>query len=617
MKTGRLITWLSLLGFIFLANGIKPVQAADTYKINQYQTQVNVQSDGSAQVEQRIRFKIEDDINGIYINQDLSTKTGKTKQLEQPQISVNQQAFTAGGNQAGQYELTNDQQVYRFKLYQPATDGDTLNVVLKYRLTNLIINYRDTAELNWRVIGTGWDSDLDNVAITIQLPKKLAKDQLKSWTHGDLAGQQVVDAAKGQVKIMLDSNPANQMLESHLIFPTSVTATNPNRIDQNKRAAILKAEKALAEKANRQRQMQRKMVVILSVILVVIAPIGIWLIARHVKKALPKQSYSTNHPEHVYELPDENGPAVVQYLLNYPGTKDTKTDSLSATILDLVARRHLAIKEVPATTGLFHKNKVTYQIQLIDQTQLTQSEQSLVHWLFDIIGDQRQVTLEQVEAYPKKHNQERFLKAYKAWQTAVQEEAVQTGWLLGKAQSTVTYVTGWLVVSVVLLVASIGGSLIGLLLPWPILSSVILVGYCAWQLKHLKLWSTIGDQKRYEWLGFKQMLKDITSLDMAAVTDVILWDRYLSYATAFGVADRVIKALKVQFSTEVIATMPLGYYYGGFYGVNMGQSFNQALDHSFSTAFSVANATSASGGSGGFSGGSSGGFGGGSGGGTF
>ena len=140
-----------------------------------------------------------------------------------------------------------------------------------------------------------------------------------------------------------------------------------------------------------------------------------------------------------------------------------------------------------------------------------------------------------------------------------------------------------------------------------------------WRRFNLQLWTQLGYEKRGEWQGFKQMLKDISTLDMANVPDVLLWDRYLSYATAFGIADKVVKALKIRLTPEQLQTMPLGYYYYYGYtgGLNIGQSFTTALNSSVGSAVSAANPTSVSGGSGGFSGGSSGGFGGGSGGGTF
>ncbi|MEL1196607.1 hypothetical protein AADX85_16235, partial [Staphylococcus epidermidis] len=78
-------------------------------------------------------------------------------------------------------------------------------------------------------------------------------------------GQQVVEPDKGRVTIKLANNPANQFVESHIIFPTAVTAANPNQIDQSRRAAIIKQEARLAQQANQERKAQKRRYWLLSI----------------------------------------------------------------------------------------------------------------------------------------------------------------------------------------------------------------------------------------------------------------------------------------------------------------------------------------------------------------
>ena len=66
LKRSRYL-WLALMVLPVLLLLVKPVQAADTYDISRYHVQVNVQKDGSALVEQKMNFDIQDDINGIYL----------------------------------------------------------------------------------------------------------------------------------------------------------------------------------------------------------------------------------------------------------------------------------------------------------------------------------------------------------------------------------------------------------------------------------------------------------------------------------------------------------------------------------------------------------------------
>ena len=65
-----------------------------------------------------------------------------------------------------------------------------------YVLSGLITNYQDTAELNWKILGAGWDVRLHNVKVTLQLPKPVA--DLQAWTHGPLTGYTDVERAQGK-----------------------------------------------------------------------------------------------------------------------------------------------------------------------------------------------------------------------------------------------------------------------------------------------------------------------------------------------------------------------------------------------------------------------------------
>ena len=127
-----------------------------------------------------------------------------------------------------------------------------------------------------------------------------------------------------------------------------------------------------------------------------------------------------------------------------------------------------------------------------------------------------------------------------------------------------------------------------------------------------------GEKAAKEWTAFKKMLKNVSTLDMAEVGSLVLWDHFLVYAISLGVSKKVIKALKIQFPKETIDTMEVGHYYHSD-SMFSSSTFHSSFESSFTSAVGRANSnmSSTSGSEGGFSGGSSGGGGGGSGGGAF
>jgi uncharacterized membrane protein len=106
-----------------------------------------------------------------------------------------------------------------------------------------------------------------------------------------------------------------------------------------------------------------------------------------------------------------------------------------------------------------------------------------------------------------------------------------------------------------------------------------------------------GRVKNLQWTNFKRYITDYSLMKEHPPQHVILWEEYMVYATAFGVAKEVSKALKVVMPEEVSTNQQFAVY--SAFAVS---SFSTSTDYS------------SSGGSGGFGGGG-GGFGGGGGGG--
>lgn len=49
-----------------------------------------------------------------------------------------------------------------------------MNFTYQYVLNNAVINWKDTAELNFKVIGDGWETELNNIKVTINCQDKMS-----------------------------------------------------------------------------------------------------------------------------------------------------------------------------------------------------------------------------------------------------------------------------------------------------------------------------------------------------------------------------------------------------------------------------------------------------------
>ena len=610
MQKKRRLSWLSVLGLLagFCLWFSLSMQAAADYDIDQYRVNVDIQRDGSANVTQAMTYQFDDDYHGVFNVQDLKGIRGA--QLESVTTQLNSgptTIATAGNTEANNtYQLTQNADRMRVKLYRQVQDDDELKVVYRYRLQGVVTNYADTAELNWKVIGSGWDVALDNVKIVIQLPAKNVS-ALQAWTHGPLSGQTKVDRAAGRVTMTLGHNPANQFVESHLLFPTTVTATNTRTSTVKRKATVQKQEAKLAQAANEKRrrnQLLRRGLFGVAVVVWLLVMIGYaWWLARHPAKR-HQQPIPINHS---FDVPPV-APAVAESLW---AQKSPNTDALTAEILRAAANQELTIETVAG------KRKPDVRL-----TQLKPVTNSFLAHCFDKVAVDGQFLLTDLKKYGKRDKAGRLGKWFSKWQTEVdqdvavyQDEAnyrLRNQWLMA---ANIVSIMGVIATGAGLLVSS--KAVILMAVPAVVAAVAFWIGWLI-QRRRIAINTDEGLELRNQINGLRRMLKDIGHFNTAQVGDLILWEQILPYAAAFGLADQVTKQLAIDFGTEALATGMLVYY--PLFYANGGLDFDLsgAINDSFSGALDASgSASSSSGSSGGFSGGSSGGFGGGSGGGAF
>ena len=126
--------------------------------------------------------------------------------------------------------------------------------------------------------------------------------------------------------------------------------------------------------------------------------------------------------------------------------------------------------------------------------------------------------------------------------------------------------------------------------------------------KDYLLLTQFGQDEYAKWRGLYNFLDSQTLMEERNVPELALWEQYLIYATAFGISEKVIKALKVRMPEAALANSPILHNH-----VFRTRTFYSSSGRSFHTATRSATFTSRSGGHGGFGGGGRGGGGGGGG----
>lgn len=582
---------------IFLAFQTTTDVKADKFTVKNYDVTVDIKKDGNADLTQKIVYDFQGDYHGVYYNQDLKGIKGASD----PVVTYNNGSgaktlVNNDSNQNNTVRVTRTDNSMDMKVYH-AVDSEMVTYTYKYQLYGVITNYLDTAELNWKIIGNGWDNDLNNIKLTLNFPKKNIT-QLQAWTHGPLSGHTEVDKKNGQVVMTLDELPANQSVESHIIFPVTVTADNKNIVNKKAKARILAAEKSKAEAANARRQREKNFYWIMMAIAGVFIVI-IYLYQFIKLRKNPGQKHQIPTPLHHFFDEPEFIPSFTEIILDRQSKANS--NSLTADLLNEVGYRRMKIDKIGKD----------YQI-----TALVPPTNEFFKYLIDKIGDGKSVRLKDIRKFARS-NDDKMTKKFDKWAKDAakgREKYLDLGNMNLVDSFKVATIAVDIILGIMLMISLILSSTV-------LLSGAILVviGLVAWipyviVKKKITPYTNLGEEEVNKIRAFKRMLEDIDDIKMAEVGDIILWERFLPYAVIFGVSDKVIKALKVNFGADVVNNSAIAYYY---IGSSSFLNSNTGFQTAFTGAISAGGSSSISGGSGGFSGGSSGGFGGGSGGGAF
>ena len=502
-----------------------------------------------------------------------------------------------------------------------AIGGLSGNIRFEYRYTiqGAITSYSDIAELNWRLFDY-MEADVQKAEVTIHFPTNThSQEDFYVFGHG-LSQGTIEMVSNHQVSIQIDRIDQSEFLEFRILTPTDLYPSLPgkNQVvhESMNLATLLAYEQDLADQTNIRIFIAQ--VLFYGVILVVVVMI---YITYHVYKKYDKEYTPTFQAQYYRDLPSEETPAEVSYLFHMQKIQD---EDVTATLLDLIRRKYISIDYFGQDTTAKDADFTLTLDMKKDLSTLLPHESHLIHWFFQVIGDGSVVTTKKIEGYGKKGIQqaESFQKeakifVQKAKATAAKHDYFEKSLSSGKARAM-----GFNAIPIGFAILSfLVGSAFVVDFMIPVFTSVALAIAYGIYVSQIRKRSINGNELYAKWNAFKNFLLDFSNMKDYPIPSVIVWEHYITYATSFKIADKVMDQLRVKLPLDVESAssatyMGLGYGRGGFYyGYALGRmqnSIQTAKTNSLQTI--TAHHAKASGGrGGGFGGGSS--FGGGGGGG--
>ncbi|PIY91966.1 hypothetical protein COY71_00330, partial [Candidatus Micrarchaeota archaeon CG_4_10_14_0_8_um_filter_60_7] len=263
----------------------------------------------------------------------------------------------------------------------------------------------------------------------------------------------------------------------------------------------------------------------------------------------PKTGYQGVYERDVPKL----SPAVAAALVRL----DSQPCDLSATILDLVQRGYLKmrlLKEKKKTMLFFDRETEDYSFEFTSKTTGLATHESVLLREMRAASSNGRLTLSGWKDYASRSRRNFFGE----WKKQVLPELTLRKLVNYEGRDKFLLYGGILLATSGLLVLADALALL------PLFVGVAVYTICGFALHTALPRRTLEGALAFEKiLAFKRFINDYSLLKEKKPQDIILWERYLVYATALGVADKVAKIMDASF-TDAQRRQSSFYYAGSF-----------------------------------------------------
>ena len=557
-------------------------------------------------------------ISNVFV-QDITSGTNKNfKKSDIWQYHLDKGHYFGGINNNNEYEIA----------WGVSIDTTTRKqYLIRYTVEDVIKKYNDCAELYWQFVGSEFEISADSITGIIKLPNKVSdKDELKVWGHTEYLNGEIYVTDLDIVEFNVNKYKSGNFVEVRIAMPTYVMSKLENTSNINKIDSIIEQETKWANEANARRDRRNKnfKLLILATILVNTS-IGI-MFSKKIKKnkqfleknpnILPEQQL-----EYYRELPDkEETPLEAVFILKTGYKQSCLPNVFSATILNFALKGYIRIEQEGKTIKIL-LNKI--------KTDELMGDEKKVLEILRAASNNNELTMAELEKYIKNYPS-KLMNLNSTFEKVSKTQASEKGKFdTNRFNKQIVYAeknVGYIFLLIIIITASIFTigyaykNVQSMLITCTIISLAFFIVVTIINLiLNIKITTSFngftqkGINEQEQWKAFKKYMEDFSYLNEKEVPQLVLWEKYLVFATAFGIADKVLKQLKVKYpelnDPDTIHSMILFNSMYSSNGFNTGfiNSISSSTSRMYSSTYS-----SGSGGGGGFSGG--GGFGGGGGG---
>lgn len=513
---------------LVLFSTVAMVSADDSYSITRANIDLTVGNNGLLHVGESYVYNFDGTFNGVY--RDIPLKEGES--IENVKVSAE------GAYPVLQQTTENGKE--HLKIYLYADPGHTqkisdctVTVYIEYDMVNVITVFNDVAALQFKLWGEEWEVGVGDVIAHIQLPNGSGNEYYlnpEELTYSSSLDGNAID---------VDSNSISKgkYYELLVLMPVDDFSSSPyaKHVDENGREMILKN----LEDSKNSKNFWDNVTWILEVVALVFVPFS--LVGTYFKYGRePKVEYDGLYER---EPPTDDSPAVVNAMIDNSTFGEPNIKGFEASIMDLIDRKVFSIK----------KDNDKLLLSINESEESLDDGEKIVVKILSHFANKGVLNLSKLEdRMDSKSNAEWFMNQFDNWKEAVENEYLNdevkaryfddTGSVIASFVSLLGIGMG-ILFFIIFVFFDFDGS--GLLLGIGIVVAAFSFFILTRRDDIFGRWTKEGRVIYLKWMNFKKFLKDNSLINEHPPESIVIWKKYLIYATSLGVAESVEKSMNL------------------------------------------------------------------------
>ena len=441
---------------------------------------------------------------------------------------------------------------------------------VKYTVTDVVTQYNDCQEIYWKFLDSINKISCEKVNIKIILPKQVQKiDNLLIWGHGPLNG--VINKTSNRtVEAEINGLEAGTMLEVRLV--TKEKIFNNVSADKNKDYVCL--DKILGEETKWAYETNVRALIyktIKFIALGIYATIVIVKAIRIIKiivynNAYNKKEIINNKLQYFRDIPRENEstPAEASYLYNFQKdasfSLEKKSNVIAGTILNLCLKGYIALRT---------EDETVYVKILKKSKGLSNDEKDVYTLLVNASNGKVEFDMKDLGEYAKKHYSKYFNIVFDIFHSSINnlykiglldknEEKLYIKAKNVRFSSWINLIEDITIPTIIFTTVFRKALKMALGLYSVLLSTyfmvLLLLIVCAIETKLLleikgkiTILTQKGEEESEQWKGLANYIKDYSLLKEKEIKSLAIWEKYLVFATTFGIAKEALKEMEAEY----------------------------------------------------------------------